>query len=596
MLHPHSPILDLDHHDRVARSLAGQKRVLEMIALGDPLDEILSAITAMVESEGDGLLCTILTIDDTNHLRCAAVTSLPLGYNQAIDGEPIGPQAGSCGTAAYLQRRVIVEDIATDPLWDRYREVAIAHGLRACWSEPIIARDGTVVGTFAIYHTRPACPTPQHLELIESAAHLAGIALERQRSDDIMRRAKELAESANASKDQFLAVLSHELRTPLTPLLATVNLLEARSDLPSDVRFDLATIRRNVQMEARLIDDLLDLTRVARGKVELQHDVVDVHGILHNVIEICQNDLDAKKQQLTLGLWALRHHVWADAARLQQVFWNLLNNAIKFTPRAGKITITSENPASSSGSVGDDDELLVVRVTDTGIGIEPDVIPRLFTAFEQGQRRITRQFGGLGLGLTISKALLELQDGTLSAHSEGHGKGAAFTVTIPVVEQPVAESNLAPGKTKTTDGDGDGDRDSDAGAKRPATASRSILLVEDHADTLRAMNRLLASLGYTVHCATSVADAMELIDKQPFDLVISDLGLPDGSGLEIMRRLREVGHLANGTRAHKIRGIALSGFGMEDDVRKSEEAGFDRHITKPVAVELLEKTIRELWQ
>jgi len=355
MLHPHPPILDLDHHDRVARSLAGQKRVLEMIALGDPLDEILSAITAMVESEGDGLLCTILTIDDTNHLRCAAVTSLPLGYNQAIDGEPIGPQAGSCGTAAYLQRRVIVEDIATDPLWDRYREVAIAHGLRACWSEPIIARDGTVVGTFAIYHTRPACPTPQHLELIESAAHLAGIALERQRSDDIMRRAKELAESANASKDQFLAVLSHELRTPLTPLLATVNLLEARSDLPSDVRFDLATIRRNVQMEARLIDDLLDLTRVARGKVELQHDVVDVHGILHNVIEICQNDLDAKKQQLTLGLWALRHHVWADAARLQQVFWNLLNNAIKFTPRAGKITITSENPASSSGSVGDDD-------------------------------------------------------------------------------------------------------------------------------------------------------------------------------------------------------------------------------------------------
>jgi signal transduction histidine kinase len=222
-----------------------------------------------------------------------------------------------------------------------------------------------------------------------------------------LRGAKDEAERASEAKSEFLATLSHELRTPLTAVLLTVSLVESRTDLPSDLREDIATIRRNVELVSRLISDLLDLTRITRGKLELDRQEIDLHLIARSAVDICEREASAK---VTVELAASRHTVSGDGTRLQQVFWNLINNAIKFTPADGAISVRSTD--------GDDDGRVRVEVTDTGAGIDPAVLPRPFNAFEQGEVRATRQQAGLGLGLAISKRLAEGHRGTIVANSD----------------------------------------------------------------------------------------------------------------------------------------------------------------------------------
>jgi len=371
------------------------------------------------------------------------------------------------------------------------------------------------------------------------------------------RQARAVAERASRAKDEFLAVLSHELRTPLTPVLLTVTLMEGYPGLSEEVRRDLATVRRNVELEARLIDDLLDLTRIARGKLKLDLQTADAHALVRSACEICNQGEEVK---LTIDLSATRHHVRGDPARLQQVFWNLLNNAYKFTPAGGRITVTSRNTP---------DGKLRVEVTDTGVGIDPELLPRIFAAFEQGHTE-ARRFGGLGLGLAISKALVDAQGGRLAARSDGPGTGATFVVELPTVRAPVVRPATQPG-----------------GADDASRAGRRlrILIVEDHEPTRYVMTKLLADLGHSPVSAGDVGSAMQAARDNPIDLVISDLGLPDGSGHELMKQIR---------RQYDVRGIALSGYGMEEDLRRSEEAGFAEHLTKPVDLGRLEAAIRRV--
>jgi PAS domain S-box-containing protein len=382
---------------------------------------------------------------------------------------------------------------------------------------------------------------------------------DRKQAQEDLRLAKEQAEAANAAKDQFLAVLSHELRTPLTPVLASVEMIGRKQDLPEEIASALETIRRNVQMEARIIDDLLDLTRISRGKVELRTEWVDAHGSLRHALEVWQQQVEDKGLEVTLHLSARRHHVRADPARLQQVFWNLIGNAVKFTPGGGRITLRSSNASP---------DRLVIQVCDTGIGIDASLLPRLFNAFEQGERAVTRRYGGLGLGLSISKALVEMHQGTLTVASNGTGSGATFTLTLGIVPAPSVEQPAKP----------------QAGSS--STAPVRILLVEDHEDTLKVMNRLLRYGGHRISMAASVQAATELARTETFDLLISDLGLPDGSGLDLIRLLK--------AQQPIVRGIALSGFGMDEDVQRSAEAGFDLHLTKPVNLTVLEAAISKL--
>jgi CheY-like chemotaxis protein/nitrogen-specific signal transduction histidine kinase len=395
-------------------------------------------------------------------------------------------------------------------------------------------------------------------ESLVSAADLL-VARERERTEHLASAlaAQKQADAANGAKDQFLAVLSHELRTPLTPVLMAVHLLENDPRHTDVTRQMLSMIRRNVQLEVKLIDDLLDLTRVARGKLLLTLSKVDVHEKIHDVVAICQPDIDEKRLKLITELHDDPCVVTADSARIQQVLWNLLKNAVKFTPEDGQITIR----ATSTG------EQLTVDVVDSGIGIEPAALNRIFEAFEQADESVTRQFGGLGLGLAISKAIVDLHGGKLSAHSEGHGTGATFSMTLPLTMPASAELAVLPPATLEA---------------KPQRSAR-ILLVEDNPDSSRAVSLAMQSYGYSIHAAEGVDSALQAASAEKFDLVISDLGLPDGTGYELMRRLRE---------RYNLRGVALSGFGMEDDVQRSLDAGFAQHLTKPVEIERLDSVVR----
>ena len=330
----------------------------------------------------------------------------------------------------------------------------------------------------------------------------------RKQAEKELAAAKQHAEAANAAKDQFLAMLSHELRTPLTPVLTSVQLLEMDSSLSPEQRELVTMIHRNVELEARLIDDLLDLTRVSRGKVELHLSALDLHTTLWHVLQICDGDIRDKQLRLTVELNAADRQVLGDAARLQQVLWNLLKNAVKFTPPGGRITLGTSNPTPGQ---------LAVTVSDSGMGIDEQVLPRLFSAFEQGRKQITRQFGGLGLGLAISKGLVDLHHGTLTAQSDGPGKGATFTLCLPALGGAAESAPVA----ATSDPAG-----SDLAGCR-------ILLVEDHVDSAKLMTRLLEHYGFEVWTADSFTSAQQAARSDRFDLLISDIGLPDGSGLDL---------------------------------------------------------------
>jgi signal transduction histidine kinase/CheY-like chemotaxis protein len=382
---------------------------------------------------------------------------------------------------------------------------------------------------------------------------------ERKHAEDALKKAKQDAEDANRAKDQFLAMLSHELRTPLTPVLMTIASLQRNHNIPDSARRDLEVLRRNVELEALLIDDLLDLTRIAHGKLELRNDAIDVHASLSYALGVSASDLNEKQIKVQQDFAAKEHHCWADAARLQQVFWNIIKNAVKFTPARGQLRISTRNDA---------EHYIIIDFTDTGIGVNRELQPRIFDAFEQGGSGVTNRYGGLGLGLAISKRVIDLHGGKISVQSEGRGTGATFTIKLKAMETSLLEGPAYP-------------LDHDGSAKDSA----EILLVEDHEDTARALRRMLENAGYQVGYASTLASARDLAAKRRFRLVISDLGLPDGSGLDLMGELGDSGQL---------RGIALSGFGSDNDIAAAKAAGFAEHFTKPVDWERLRLTIHRL--
>ena len=390
---------------------------------------------------------------------------------------------------------------------------------------------------------------------------------ERKRVEDEVRAAKQEAVSANKAKDHFLAILSHELRTPLNPiLLATTSMLEATTD-PDEVRSTLKMIRQNVLLQSRLIDDLLDVMRIVRGKMPLHWEVADGHRLIQQSQQICQSEVFGKGLRLELDFAARDHHINADPARLQQVFWNLIKNAVKFTPGGGTITIRTRNEASEAG------DLLIVEIGDTGIGIEPAVLPLIFDPFQQGETVITRKFGGLGLGLAICKGVIESHGGTITVRSDGAERGTTFQVTLKTLPEPVAEVVAEPVGSEPTE-------------TPSAPSSLRMLVVEDEPATLRLMARLLRRLGHTVTTAGSIASAFDAYQAGEFDLIISDIGLPDGTGLDLIRRVVAL--------QTSIPAIALTGYGMEEDIVRSRAAGFTAHMTKPIDFPKLEAMIRQV--
>jgi PAS domain S-box-containing protein len=490
---------------------------------------------------------------------------------------------GEAVIATDREGRVVLMNPVSQALtgWDREEAIGkpldevfhpISEDTREAIASPAarVFRDGAVVGlgnhTILVGRTGAERPVDENAAPIrDEDGRLEGVVMvfrdvsERQRAAQAVRAALDSAQAANRAKDHFLAVLSHELRTPLTPALLVVSSLAEDRALPDHVRTGLEETRHNLELETRLIDDLLDVSRILRGGLEMKSEPVDVHALIGRALEICRNDLDSAQLEVATDLAARRAWVEGDAARLLQVLWNLLRNATKFTPGRGQVRITTRNE-------GGDESTIVLEVADTGIGIEPELLPRIFDAFEQGEGNSwTRRAGGLGLGLTIARSVVQALGGTLTPESAGAYQGAKFAIRLATITNPVPSTE--PVTVPTT---------------RSSAVGLRLLLVEDDEPTARILGRLLRGRGHSVTIARTVAEALQTLPTAGFDVLLSDIGLPDGNGLDLMRRIRA---------DRPLRGIALSGFGMDDDVRRSREAGFAEHLTKPVEFSRLEAAL-----
>lgn len=434
-----------------------------------------------------------------------------------------------------------------------------------------VMKNGVIVGL--ANHTLLICKDGREVPIDDSGAPIRdpdgstrGVVLvfrdfsEHKAAEAKLNEAKEAAETANKAKDHFLAMLSHELRTPLTPVLATLDLWEASEELPQAMRADLRMLQRNLELEARIIDDLLDLTRIARGMLSFSPADTNIHELLEFLLGLCQSEFQGRRLNVTTRFEATDYYVHTDASRLQQVIWNILTNASKFTEPTGEITVSTAN---------DENGRINITINDSGIGMTPETLEKIFVPFEQGGQHTNRRYGGLGLGMAISRALIELLGGEISATSDGPGRGSSFTVSFPTIEAPPPREQSVREKALASD----------------TSDQVRILLVEDHPDTARALARLLARRGYQVELADSVAAAIDRMQSANFDLLLSDIGLPDGTGIELVEKIRTVS---------RIPALALSGFGMEEDINRCKKAGFDAHLTKPVNFQKLDALILQL--
>jgi PAS domain S-box-containing protein len=369
----------------------------------------------------------------------------------------------------------------------------------------------------------------------------------------------ETAEAATRAKDGFLAALSHELRTPLNPALLLATSLADDAELPPRARSDIDVIAKSIALQTQLIDDMLDVTRITTGKLRLDLQPIDAHEVLRQVYEILRADMQARQIELNFDLAASNNRVKADAVRLQHIFWNLLKNAGKFTSPGGAVNVRTRNPADNEG-------VLEVEIADTGIGIEPAMLEKVFDAFSQEEHHGTHRFGGLGLGLAITRSLVEAQNGMIRAESAGRNRGTTFQIQLPLAVPELSEAV----ETATVN----------PAASVPTV--RRILLVEDHEQTRLTLIHLLERRGHKVAGVTTALAARKIAAARDCDLVISDLGLPDGDGHTLMTDLRD---------NYGLPGIALSGYGTEEDLERSRKSGFFTHLTKPVDIRVLEAAI-----
>lgn len=416
--------------------------------------------------------------------------------------------------------------------------------------------EGKAVGTiWAIAHTEHRKFDAEDLRQLESLGQFASWAYQAVASQE-----------ANVAKDMFLASLSHELRTPLSPVLLLAG--EAITDPATSAanREVFATIVKNVKLEARLIDDLLDVTRISYGKLALDLQLVDLHAVIADAIETVRAELLEKNIVLTMELTPVRPFLRGDSVRLQQIFWNVLRNAGKFSPPGGEITVKSLILPNG---------FLCITIIDQGVGMTKAELARVFTSFSQGDHAAgggSHRFGGLGLGLSISRMLVESHGGTIRAESGGLDQGATFIVEFPLNHEASIEQTVTASPAPPTL----------AASAAEGMPHRRILLVEDHKSTRIAMTNLLVRRQYEVVAVASLAEARMAVNGATFDLLISDLGLPDGSGNELMAELRA---------RFGLKGIALTGYGNDEDVSRSRAAGFVAHLTKPVSIERLETAL-----
>jgi signal transduction histidine kinase/CheY-like chemotaxis protein len=486
--------------------------------------------------------------DAGNALRLESCTGIPdetacslsrLDFGQAV-----------CGTVALQRQPVVAAFIQQSD--DPRVQLVKSFGIRAYACNPLLA-EGRLVGTLSFASRTREQFDADELEFLRTITHYVTVAYER------LRLVKELRDT-DRRKDEFLAMLAHELRNPLAPIRNAVQVLRLRGPLEPALQSARDMIDRQVGHMVRLVDDLLDVSRISRGKITLRCEPVELAGVVASAVESSRPLIEARRHDLQVELPAGPVRVQGDHTRLAQLVLNLLNNAAKYTPEGGHIRL----------AVSTMDHQAVVQVRDDGVGIVPELLPKVFDLFTQAERTLDRSQGGLGIGLTLVKKLTEMHGGTVEAHSAGPGRGSEFVVRLPLL----AERRSA--------GSGPG-----ANGQLVKSSARRILVVDDNVDAADSLAVLLRLLGNDVRIAHDGPAALEAAGAYWPDVVLLDLGLPRMSGYEVCRRLRD-GQFANGPLV-----VALTGYGQDEDRRRTREAGFDRHLVKPVNPDELREVLAE---
>lgn len=553
-------VVDITERKRAEALANGQRSALELVVAGAPLSEILDVLTCAAEDGAGGTVkASVLILDeDGRRLRQGSSPSIPSEFSRAVDGVEIGPLAGACGAAAFLKREVVVRDIETDPRWHCFKELALSHQLRSCWSQPIVSARGEVLGTLAVYRDEvwePSAEERQSMELLLNTAALIldrhKEAQERHKAEQNLRQVAQELEEANRRKTEFLATLAHELRNPLAPILSGLEVMSLINEVPASIGQVREMMERQTTHMSHLVDDLLDVARITSGKLEIRRERVALQSVVSIAIEASLPLIQAKQHELVVHAPESPLVLDADPTRIAQVVSNLLNNAAKYTPDGGRIELC----------VDEDENRARVSVTDNGIGLSSDALSAVFEMFAQSSQSTKSSHGGLGIGLTLVRRLVELHGGQVSATSGGINKGSKFVVELPIL----VGVSKKPSSTKKLGDD----------HAQHAQKGLRILIVDDNVDAAEMLSALLEMSGYAAHVAHDGYRALELADELQPDIVFLDLGLPGMDGYDVAREFRARPHLK------EVRLVALTGWGSEEDRARSKAAGFDHHLTKP---------------
>jgi PAS domain S-box-containing protein len=576
---------DISDRIRIEAREAARAETLYLMVQNAPLGAVLESIVLGVEKQNPETLCSILLLDDSrSRVQLGAAPSLPRFYNEAIHNAPIGPKAGSCGTAAWRRERVIVDDIRSDPLWEDYREIATQAGLGSCWSEPIKSASDEVLGTFAIYHRTPHRPTSTDIDTITAVANLAALAIERANDrrhlltlnagleQEVTRRtgelnkAKEDAEAASRAKSDFVSNMSHEIRTPMHSIIGLTHLVRA-TRLSVQQQDYLEKIDQAARHLLTIVDHILDFSRIEAGKTEPDLTDFSIAAALDSVVS--QMTEVARQKGLTLILSSdpdIPRLLHGDPVWLQQILINLIGNAIKFSDH-GTVSLSATRLATAS-----DGCIIRFQVRDQGIGLDEQQISRIFQPFQQADSSTTRQYGGTGLGLAISRKLVELAGGTIGVTSQP-GEGACFHFTLPFAEAK-----------------GEQDSQNPPPAEARSIAGLSILVVDDNPVNQTVTRELLERAGASVEVAGDGQRALEILADRDFDCVLMDIQMPVLDGFETTRRIRADKRLATQVV------VAMTANAASEDRRRCMDAGMDGFITKPIRPHLLYDTLASLAQ